>query len=62
LEVISKSKAVIDIEHPDQKGLTMRTMEMLGTPENICIIDRKNPEVPQDFFENEYKVLPVEIY
>lgn len=80
LSILSQSKAVIDIEHPDQKGLTMRTIEMLGakkklittnqhireydfyTPENICIIDRKNPIVSNSFFESEYKELSQEVY
>jgi len=35
LEKISTSKAVIDIEHPDQKGLTMRTMEMIGAKKKL---------------------------
>ena len=80
LEAIAKSKAIIDIEHPDQKGLTMRTMEMIGakkklittnsnikeydfyTPQNICIIDRKNPQVEKSFFESDYEELPNNIY
>lgn len=80
LDVISKSKAVIDIEHPEQLGLTMRTMEMIGAkkklittnynikeydfynPGNICVINRKNPVVPAEFFASKYKELPNEIY
>jgi hypothetical protein len=70
LKIIAKSKSVIDIEHPNQKGLTMRTLEMLGakkklittnlnikeydfyTPENICVIDRKNPIIPDDISDS----------
>ncbi|MDX8380847.1 MAG: hypothetical protein R8M14_01895 [Ghiorsea sp.] len=30
MDIVTKSKAVLDIEHPGQTGLTMRTIEMLG--------------------------------
>lgn len=35
LRIIASSKAVIDIEHPDQKGLTMRTIEMVGAKKKL---------------------------
>lgn len=35
LDIISKSRVVIDIEHPGQTGLTMRTIEMLGAGRKI---------------------------
>lgn len=74
------SKVILDIQHPAQTGLTMRTIEMLGLkkkiittnkdiinydfyrPENIMIIDRKNPIIRPDFFTSEYNELPCEIY
>lgn len=50
IEVLARSKVVIDIEHPDQNGLTMRTIEMLGmqkkiitTNENVKRYDFYNP-------------------
>jgi hypothetical protein len=46
LKIIQNTKSVIDIEHPSQNGLTMRTIEMLGakrkllsTNKNIAIYD-----------------------
>ncbi|MBO5100705.1 MAG: hypothetical protein J6K22_11395 [Spirochaetaceae bacterium] len=30
--------------------------------QNVCIIDRKNPEIPESFFSSPYKELPREIY
>ncbi len=35
LSIISQSKAVIDIEHPKQQGLTMRAIEMLGAKRKL---------------------------
>jgi len=35
LELISKSKCIIDIEHPSQNGLTMRTIECIGANKKI---------------------------
>ena len=71
----SQSFAILDIEHPNQTGLTMRTIEAFGAhkklittnygikdyelynPNNICIIDRKKPNIPSSFF-NEPFVAP----
>ena len=44
LQIIEKSRAVIDIEHPKQTGLTMRTIEVFGAKRklittNSCIKD-----------------------
>lgn len=79
-EVVEESKAVLDIQHPKQTGLTMRTLEMLGmkiklittnsdivhydfyNKNNICVIDRKNPKVPNEFYLTEYKEIPQKIY
>lgn len=79
-EVFLSSKAVLDIEHPNQSGLTMRTFETLGSEkklittnkniknydfyntQNICVIDRGNPKLPEDFFLSDYKSLPPDIY
>lgn len=47
-ELIKKSKVVIDIHHPQQAGLTMRTIEMLGAGKKI-ITTNKNV-TKYDFF------------
>jgi hypothetical protein len=74
-EVLSSSRVVIDIEHSAQRGLTMRTIEVLASSRklvttnsevvnydfydqcNICIVDRDNPVVPEDFMLAEYKAV-----
>lgn len=50
-EVIDKTKVVLDIQHPKQTGLTMRTIEMIGmhkklitTNQNIKKYDFYNPD------------------
>jgi hypothetical protein len=35
LQVMNSSSAVIDIEHPGQRGLTMRTLEIIGADKKI---------------------------
>lgn len=78
--VFSQSRAVLDIEHPLQTGLTMRTLETLGArkklvttnagirnydfyvAENICIVDRRRPEIPADFFRTPYRDVPPDVY
>lgn len=35
LEIVSKSKAILDIQHPKQIGLTMRTIEVLGAERKL---------------------------
>ncbi len=35
VDIIKKSKAVIDIQHPLQSGLTMRTLEMVGAKRKL---------------------------
>lgn len=79
-DIFSKSRVILDIEHPKQTGLTMRTLETLGArkklittnrsvkdydfylPENICIIDRKAPHIPEDFLRYSYKDINPIIY
>lgn len=78
--IADSSRVILDIQHPDQNGLTMRTIEMIGLkkkiittnadiknydfykPENIFILDRKNPLIDPAFFEMEYVELPEEVY
>ncbi len=70
-EKISKSKAIIDIEHPNQRGLTIRTIECICRnkkivttnkyisqydffePQMIRPIDRENPNIEPDFFNEQ---------
>lgn len=79
-DIMHKSRAILDIQHPAQTGLTMRTIETLGIgrklittnadianydffdKENILIIDRKNPVIPNSFIESEINGLPQQIY
>lgn len=48
IEIIMKSRVVIDIHHPQQAGLTMRSIEMLGAGKKI-ITTNKNI-IDYDFF------------
>lgn len=57
LKLIYESKAVIDIEHPDQKGLTMRTIEMLGARKKFITTNSNIREY--DFF-NEANILVID--
>ena len=79
-DIMHRSKAILDIQHPAQTGLTMRTIETLGIgrklittnadiasydffdKENILIIDRSNPVIPNSFIEGDIKELPQHIY
>lgn len=79
-EKAAQSRVIVDIEHPRQTGLTMRTIETLGLgkklittnadirnydfydPQNICIIDRRNPVLDPAFLEREYKPVDAQIY
>jgi|SaaInl8_200m_RNA_FD_contig_71_882819_length_2690_multi_5_in_0_out_0_1 hypothetical protein len=40
IDIIENSKSVIDIEHPMQNGLTMRTMEMLGAKKKLITTNK----------------------
>lgn len=71
--ILKASKTVIDIPHPSQKGLSIRTFEALAAhtkiittnkevvnydfynPDNILLIDRKNPVVDPDFIVSPYR-------
>jgi hypothetical protein len=77
---IFESKIIIDIQHPNQEGLTMRTIETIGaqkklittnsniinydfySDDNILVINRGNPEIPDEFITKHYKPLPSHIY
>jgi hypothetical protein len=78
--VFNNSKVILDVEHPNQTGLTIRTLETLGARKklittnasvksydfykesNICIIDRGNPVVPDDFLDSPYQDVSEKIY
>lgn len=78
--VFNASKAILDIEHPQQTGLTMRTLETLGarkklvttnvsvkfydfySSDNIFIIDRQAPFIPEAFLDKPYKNVEPHIY
>lgn len=78
--VFNASDAILDIEHPQQTGLTMRTLETLGarkklvttnknvktydfySEQNICVIDREQPKIPQGFFSIPYVEVEPQVY
>lgn len=78
-EIYADSLCILDVEHGAQRGLTMRTIEMIGVGKklittnkgikeydfynenNICIIDRGNPRVREDFWTSNYEAVPEEI-
>lgn len=80
LEIVERSRIIVDAQHPKQTGLTMRTLETLGArrklittnqcvteydfynPNNILLVDRSNPIVPQTFLNSNYEEIPDAIY
>lgn len=50
IDVLKKSSAVIDIQHPGQVGLTMRTFELLGLGKKI--ITTNSDIVNYDFYDS----------
>lgn len=80
MKIIEKSKIVLDIQHPKQTGLTMRTLEVLGSKRklittnkevskydfynsnNILIVDRDAPVIPDDFLRTPYLQIDDNIY
>ena len=79
-DIVDDSKIVLDVQHPKQTGLTMRTIEMVGMkkklittnkevkeydfyrPENICVIDRNNIEISNEFLELPYQEIDEDTY
>ena len=41
IDIIKKSKCIIDIQHPNQTGLTMRTIEMLGAKKKLLTTNKE---------------------
>ncbi len=78
-EIYSESRCILDVEHSDQRGLTMRTIEMIGLHKklittnqniakydfydenNICVINKENPVVPEAFWNSPYVPVKQEI-
>lgn len=78
-EIFQSSIAIVDIQHPQQTGLTMRSIETIGAdkklittnadivnydfynPNNICVIDRDNPQIPEEFFISQYEEIPAQV-
>ncbi len=48
LEIIRDSRVVLDIQHPNQDGLTMRTLEMLGAARKLVTTNKS--VVEYDFY------------
>lgn len=75
-----QSRAILDIEHPRQEGLTMRTFEALGAgkklvttnrnitryrfydPARVCIVDRRDPRIPEEFLGSDAPPVPEEFH
>jgi len=51
LDIIKKSKCIIDIQHPSQLGLTMRTIEMLGAKRKLITTNQNIIEY--DFYNSD---------
>jgi hypothetical protein len=78
-KIFLQSRCILDVEHPLQTGLTMRTFEVLGSqkkmlttnhkiadydfyhPDNICIINRNNPIIPDNFIDRPFRKIPINI-
>jgi len=56
-KVIDESRAVLDIQHPKQTGLTMRTIEMLGMNKKLITT---NKEIVEYDFYNPNNILVVD--
>lgn len=57
LEIVKKSMVLIDIEHPQQKGLTMRTIEMIGAKRKLITTNKSI--VSYDFY-NENNIMLID--
>lgn len=57
VEVIARSNVIVDIEHPQQSGLTMRTIEMLGAQKKLITT---NADIKNYDFYNENNVYVID--
>jgi len=80
VKLYQQSKVILDINHPNQNGLTMRTFEAIGAKRkmittngevvkfpfynenNVCLIDRNDIVLKDEFFRSEYQPLDDELY
>ena len=78
-KIVAQSYAVLDIEHPKQRGFTMRTIETLMAekklittnkhifdsnlfhPSRVLIIDRQNPIIASEFFNESFVKIPEQL-
>lgn len=54
IDIIKKSNVILDIQHPNQTGLTMRTLEILGAKKKIITTNKE--VINYDFYN------PINIY
>lgn len=77
--IVERSRSVLDVEHPKQRGLTMRTIETLMSncklvttnrhvresalyhPSRVHIIDRDDPEIPEEFLRQPFEPHPADV-
>jgi hypothetical protein len=57
LELYKKTKVILDIHHPNQKGLTMRTFEALGAGKKLITT---NAEIKKYRFYNDKNILIID--
>ncbi|HFR3278101.1 TPA: capsular biosynthesis protein CpsH, partial [Streptococcus suis] len=56
-DIINETEVVLDIQHPKQSGLTMRTIEMIGMNKKIITT---NPMIRQYDFYNPNNILIID--
>lgn len=56
-EVIDKTKVVLDVQHPKQTGLTMRTIEMIGMHKKLITT---NQSIKKYNFYNSYNIAVID--
>lgn len=57
LDIYRRSKVILDINHPHQRGLTLRTFEALGASKKIITT---NPEIKKFAFYNPNNILVID--
>ncbi len=56
-EIVDKSKVILDIQHPQQTGLTMRTIEMIGMNKKLITT---NQDIKNYDFYDPYNILVID--
>jgi hypothetical protein len=51
IEIVASSRVILDIQHPKQTGLTMRTLETIGSGKKLITTNKKVRQY--DFYEKE---------